>query len=100
MKLDELIEEALVDAYGDSEQLVAFEAVLHQDLELPFTTEVLGAAISVVAVELTGDEVMVAVCQRGRARQRIPLLELALPSTPPRGIEWLHAFRRWRRPSP
>ena len=41
-RLDELIEEATVDAYGDSEQRGGFLTMLEENLALPFKTEVLG----------------------------------------------------------
>ena len=41
-KLDEMIEEATVDAYGESEQTFGFFTLLEEQLKLPFKTEVLG----------------------------------------------------------
>jgi hypothetical protein len=94
-KLDALIAEALVDAYGDSEQRVDFFTVLEDSLALPFTTQVLGVEVTVERLDLTADEQIVAVCRHGRERQRIPILGLPLPSAPPQGADWLAAYRRW-----
>ena len=94
-QLDRLIAEATVDAYGESEQLVGFLTALEDNLAVPFTTELLGVAVRVVGVDLTGDDRIVALCRRGKARQRIPVLDLPLPQPPPKGAEWIHAFRRW-----
>ena len=41
-KLDEMIEEATLDAYGDSEQLVGFLTMLEEHLKVPFRTTILG----------------------------------------------------------
>jgi len=41
-KLDALIEEAVVDAYGDEEQAVGFFTMLEEHLALPFTVSILG----------------------------------------------------------
>ena len=41
-RLDELVEEALVDAYGESEQVTGFYTMMENDLRLPFETEILG----------------------------------------------------------
>ena len=38
--LDELVEEAIVDAYGEDEQLAGFYTVIEENLVLPFTTMV------------------------------------------------------------
>jgi hypothetical protein len=94
-RLDALIAEALVDAYGDSEERTAFYTVLEGSLALPFTTKVLGVEVLVERLDLTADEQIVAVCRHGRTRQRIPLLDLPLPDPPPQGAEWIEAYRRW-----
>jgi hypothetical protein len=94
-ELDRLIEEATVDAHDESEQMVGFLAALEENLAVPFTTELLGVTVTVVEVDLTEDDRIVAVCRRGKARQRISLLDLPLPDPPPKGAEWIHAFRRW-----
>lgn len=95
-QLDALIEEATVDAYGDSEQAAGFLACFEQ-IAVPFTTEVLGVEVSVTGFDLTDDEALVAVCRRGKATQRIPVLDLPLPTPPPEGHAWIAAFRRWRK---
>jgi hypothetical protein len=94
-KLDEMIEEAIVDAYGESEQTTGFFTMLEDQLKLPFQTEVLGMQVTVERLDLTDDDQIVAVCLRGRTRQRIPILDLPLPAAPPPGAEWIEAYRRW-----
>jgi len=97
--LDKMIEETLVDAYGESEQRIAFYTMLEDNLMVPFQTELLGVDVTVERIDMTDDEQIVAVCRRGKARQRIPILELPLPNPPPFGAEWIEAFRRWARGS-
>jgi len=94
-KLDEMIEEATVDAYDDSEQMSGFYTLLEERLEMPFRTEVLGVDVMVERLDMTEDGRIVAVCSRGKARQRVPILDLPLPNPPPEGAEWIEAFRRW-----
>jgi len=94
-RLDALIAEALVDAYGDSEERTAFYTVLEDSLALPFTTQVLGVEVLVERLDLTADEQIVTVCRHGRTRQRIPILDLPLPAVLPQGTEWIEAYRRW-----
>ena len=96
-RLDAMIEEAIVDAYTESEQAVGFHATVEQHLQLPFETVVLGVAVTVKKVDVTGAGEIIAVCCRGRERQAIPLLELPLPDPPPTGWEWIEAYRRWAR---
>ena len=96
-RLEELIEEAIVDAYGESEQTVGFYTMLEDNLSLPFETEMLGFKVTIEGIEMTDDEQVVAVCSREKKRQRIPILDLPLPSPLPKGAEWIEAFRRWAR---
>jgi hypothetical protein len=96
-KLDEMIEQATVDAYGESEQVSGFFTMIDDNLAIPFTTTVLGVEVVVEKIDITGDDEIVAVCARGSSRQRIGVLELPLPDPPPKGAEWIEAYRRWRR---
>jgi len=96
-KLDRLIEEALVDAYGEEEQRTAFCTMLENHLAMPFKTEVLGVEVTVQCVDLTDDGQIVAVCARGRLRQAIPILAPSIPDPPPPGAEWIQTYRRWAR---
>ncbi len=96
-KLDRLIEEALVDAYGEEEQRTAFYTMLEDHLVMPFKTQVLGMDVTVQRVDLTDEGEIVAVCARGRLQQAIPILALPLPTPPPQGAESIQAYRRWAR---
>jgi len=96
-KLEALIAEAVVDAYGESEQRTGFYMMIAERLALPFETKVLGANTIVERMDLTAADEIVAVCRRGRKRQRIPILDLPLPNPPPTGAEWIEAYRRWAR---
>jgi hypothetical protein len=92
--LDELVEEAIVDAYGEDEQLTGFYTMIEENLALPFTTRVLDTEVAVAAVDLA-DSGIVAICIRGTHRQPIPVLDLPLPVPPPPGSEWIAAYRHW-----
>jgi hypothetical protein len=94
-QLDEMIETATMDCYNDSEQICGLFSKLGEAITVPFETIVLGATITVTAIDLSVDDQIVAVCTRGSIRQRIPLLELPMPDPPPSGAEWIEAYRRW-----
>jgi len=94
-ELNALIEEAIVDAYGESEQVGGFYTMIEENLVLPFRTEMLGEKVTVDRIDLTDHGQVVAVCSRGKSRQRVPILDLPLPDPPPEGFEWIEAFRRW-----
>ena len=92
--LDELVEEAIVDAYGEDEQLTGFHTMIEENLALPFTTMVLGAEVIVEGIDLT-DCRIVAICVRGVHRQSIAILDLPLPAPSPPGSEWIRAYGHW-----
>jgi hypothetical protein len=92
--LEAMIAEATVDAYGDDEQLTGLFTMIEDHLVVPFITTVLGVEVTVKKVDLTADGI-VAICGRGRDRQRIDLLDLPLPIPPPDGAAWIDAYRHW-----
>ncbi len=94
-ELAQMIEEATVDAYGPSEQVSGFYTMLEENLDLPFSTRVLGVDVVVEGIDLTGSEEIVAICKRGRLRQSIPILDLPLPTPAPEGAAWIEAYRHW-----
>lgn len=96
-QLDELVEEAIVDAYGESEQQVGFLCMLQEHLAVPFMTEILGTPVRVDRLDFNDADEIVAICRRGQQRQKIPILDLPLPSPPPAGWEWIAAYRHWAR---
>jgi hypothetical protein len=71
--------------------------MLEDHLTVPFTVDVLGAQVIVDRVDLTPDDRIVAVCRRGKMRQRISIFELPVPDSPPAGWEWIEAYRRFLR---
>jgi hypothetical protein len=95
-RLDELVEEAIMDANDESEQAMGFYTMLENDLALPFETEVLGVTVTVESIDIAEDDRLAAVCRKGKDRQRISLSDLPLPAIPPKGAEWIEAYRYWR----
>ena len=97
-RLKALIEEAILDAYNESEQRTGFYTMLDEYLITPFDTQILGVTATVERIDLTNDEQIVAICRRGRLRQAIPILHLPLPHPRPGGAEWIEAYRHWAVP--
>ncbi len=93
-ELTELVEQAVVDAHDDDEQMTGFYTMIGDSLALPFTTTVLSVEANVEDVDLT-DSGIVAICSRGAHRQAISILDLPLPVPPPPGSEWIAAYRHW-----
>jgi Calcium binding len=90
-----MIEEAMVDCYNESEQITSWFTMIEDNLEVPFEITVLGVQVTVERVDLSESEQIVAICRRGDDRQSLHILDLRLPTPPPRGAEWIQAYRRW-----
>ena len=96
-KLEALVEEGKVNAYGDEEQTGGFFAMIEEYLALPFSVSILGVEAVVEKVDMTRDGRIVAVCKRDGVKQRIEILDLPLPRPIPAGAEWIAAYSHWRR---
>jgi hypothetical protein len=75
-RLKELIEEAVVDAYTEEEQIVGFLTMIEEHLALPFSVKILGVEVEVEKVDMTLDSQIVAICRRGNTRQKVAILDL------------------------
>jgi hypothetical protein len=98
-QLKDLIEEALTDAYGESEETTGFYTMMEDHLKLPFETTILETTVTVQSIDINDDDRLVAVCRKGKVKQRIPLEELPLPSPLPVGAEWIVAYQYFRKGS-
>jgi len=98
-RLKELIEQAMVDAYGEEERAGGFFTMIEEHLALPFPVKILGVDADVEKIDMTLDDQIVAICRRGKTRQKIPILDLPLPTPAPAGVEWIIAYHHWRRGS-
>src|SRR5438067_8411461 len=95
-ELDRLIEDVLVDAYGDSEQLGAFECAFAES-GLPAAAEVIGLPCSLDSVEFNGDErrgLIAHVTIDGR-RQRVGLVDVRVTDRDHEAARSMAAFERW-----
>lgn len=97
-RIDEQIEEIIVDAYGDYEQLWSFRQAFEDNGRFPFRGRVVGVEVDITAVDFDGDERrgLVAVCQRAGERYTVSLLDVA-PAGPLllETRQLLDAYRRW-----
>ena len=95
LELDELVEEATVDCYNETEEISGLYTMIEDNLALPFETTLFGATIVVERIDLTDRDDIVAFCRQGREMRKIRLLDLPLPSPPPEGAQWIAAYRHW-----
>jgi hypothetical protein len=90
-----MIQIATVDCYNESEELTGWFTSIQDIRASPFQTSILGVEVTVRGIALSDDGQILAVCTRGRDRQRLPILDLPLPRSEPEGSEWIEAYRHW-----
>lgn len=94
--LRRLIEEAVVDAYGEDEQHGAFLAMLDDHVSCPFTALVVGEEVEVRGFDWAGaPHEIVALCRRKGRTHRVSVTALEWAAKRPAGAEWFDAYRAW-----
>ena len=94
--LRRLIEEALVDAYGEDEQHGAFLVMFEEHVQCPFTALVVGEEVEARGFDWEGaPQEIVAVCRRRGRNHRVNVTALHFTAGRPVGAEWLDAYRAW-----
>ncbi len=71
----EMIEEATVDCYNESEQRTGLFAMIEDHLEVPFDTIIFGVPVTVERVDLDPGDQIIAVCRRGSERRHLSILD-------------------------
>ncbi len=95
-RLRKLIEEAIVDAYGDDEQEVGFLTMLEENLPFPFNAFVVGEEVEVIGVEQGIEERgIIAICKRKGKKYRVSITSLEWPGKPPKEAECIEAYKAW-----
>jgi len=101
--IDDLIEEIIVDAYGDHEQLWSFRQVFEDEARFPFRGRVVGVEVEVASVDFDGNERrgLIAICRRAGEAQTVSLLDVTLEGPLPlRTRQLFDAYRRWSGAAP
>ena len=84
-ELDPLIEEIIVDAHGDDEQLWAFRQAFEDHVALPAEAFVVGEPVTVMTIDYNGNERrgLTASCQREEGSQQVI------------AARYMAAYRKW-----
>jgi hypothetical protein len=95
-ELDVLVEELLVDAYGDEEQLAAFVVAVEEALEPPEPATIVGVGVEVIGIDCgpgvrTG---LAARVRRAATLYEVALLDLDFQADSAVGLV-AAAYRRW-----
>ena len=97
LELDRLIEEIIVDAYGDDEQLWAFRRAFKDKVAVPAEAFVIGEPVTVIAIDYDGNDRrgLIAKCRRKKGvEQVIAACDLIFPEGSV-ATRYLAAYRKW-----
>lgn len=95
--LEELIDEIIVDAYGDHEQLCAFQQVMDDEIPLPADGFVIGEPVSVVEIDYDGNEPrgLTARCRREDGSEHVVAASEVMFPKGSSGERYIAAYRKW-----
>ena len=97
-RLRRLIEEALVDCYGEDEQQGAFLVMLEEHVACPFKARIVGEEVEVLGFDWDGTgQGILAICRRKGRRYRVGVTALEWAARPPTGAIWVDAYQAWLR---
>jgi hypothetical protein len=96
--IGEALEEATVDAHGESEQHTGLLTAIQDEVEFPFPALALGEKVQIVDMEWPDDEVgLDFVCEHKGKRHRIDASSVELADPLPKGHLYIAAYLDWRR---
>ena len=96
-ELNNLVDQIVVDAYNDDEQLWAFRQVIEDEVDLPADASVLGEPVRVMEIDYDGNERrgLVARCRReDGAEHTISACDLIFPEGS-KEADYMAAYRTW-----
>ena len=95
-ELDEVIEEVIVDAYDDSEQLTSFECAF-QEADFPIAGRALGRPVTVLSVVFDGNprKGLRALLRVDGQAHELDLIDVAVSDDPRGTARLVAAYRRW-----
>ena len=97
-RLEALIEEAMVDCYGEDEQVWGLFYILEERLRFPLQAVVLGKAVTIVGLDDSRSNLrrgIIARLRKGDQEYTVALSDLEVVNPDPVSAEWLEAYRYW-----
>ena len=95
-ELSNLVDEIVVDAYGDDEQLSAFRQVIEDEVALPTGASVIGEPVTVLSIDYENERRgLTATCRRKDGSEyTVAACDLVFPQTS-KAADYIAAYRTW-----
>ena len=97
-RIEELLQEATVDCYGEEEEFTGILYTLDERLGFPLRARVLGVQVQVVGLDdgrSSPRRGIVARVKRAGQEYRISLADLEFIDPDPQSAEWLAMYQQW-----
>lgn len=95
LRLNELIESVSVDSDSESDVAMGLCYAMQEHVSFPFVGTVIGEEVIVEGVEEGEGAEVVALCKRKGRKYHLRLDDVHIEN-PPKGSEWIDAYRQFR----
>ncbi len=97
-RLEELLEEAIVDCYDEEEKFSGVLCTLQDNLNFPLQATTLGETVQVISLDESRSGLrqgIIAKVRKDEQEYRVALSELEFLAPDPDSAEWLAMYRYW-----
>lgn len=95
-RIQECIDDAIVDAYGMEEQLTGFYTVITDYVACPFKAKVIGEVVEITGFDFNESDLgFNALCKYKNKVYPIDILSVEWVEPYPEGFEWIEAYFQW-----
>jgi len=94
-ELEELIEEAIVDCYGEEEEFTGIMTMIEENVVCPFKAKILGEIVKIHEFQYPGGFCIKASCEHKGKRYAVNVDSLEWVVPLPEGFKWLEAYFYW-----
>jgi hypothetical protein len=95
--LEELIDEATIDCFGEDEEHTGLLTMIEEYVVCPFRAKVIGETVEVTGFRWPDSgHGMLAICQRKGKIHPVDIASLEWIEPLPEGYEWIAAYQAWR----
>ena len=97
-RLQELLEQAVVDCYDEEEEFGGMLCTLEDNLSFPLQAEAMGEPVEVIGLDGRRSSLrrgIVARVRKGDKEYTVGLSELAIIDPDPDSADWLAMYRHW-----
>ena len=97
-RLQELLEQAVVDCYNEEEEFGGVLCTLEDNLSFPLQAEAMGERVAVIGLDSRRSSLrngIVARVRKGDKEYTVGLSELVIVDPDPTSAEWVEMYRYW-----